>query len=179
MSKSAFRRGAPDLVRQSESGFTLIELLIVLVILGIVLSIALPGFQNVFLSTRLANYANELVGSVYLARGEAIKRNANVRVCASADGINCASSGGWAQGWIVLDPNSNVLQEQTAFDGGFSIADSGGSHLITFSSAGAATPATNFKICRQTPTAGNQERQVAVSTVGRTNVTRTETGTCP
>lgn len=162
-----------------QRGFTLIELMIVLIILAVILSITLPGFQNVFLSTRLANYANEMVGSVYVARGEAIKRNTNVRLCASANGTTCATTGGWAQGWVVLDPNDTVLQQKPAFDGGFSIADGGGAHLITFSSAGAASPATNFKICRQTPSAGNQERQLAVSTVGRTNVTRTSTGTCP
>ena len=160
-------------------GFTLIELMVVLVIVGVILMVALPGFRNVTLATRLTNYANELVASVYLARGEAIKRNSNIRLCASADGENCATSGGWAQGWIVLDPNDVVLKAQTGLDDGFSMTESGTVHAMTFDSTGFAGVATTFTVCRKVPSVGYQEREISVSTIGRTKVNRTSNGICP
>lgn len=165
--------------RSGARGFTLVELMVVLLIVGVILMVALPGFRNVTLATRLTNYANELVASVYLARGEAIKRNANVRLCATADGENCATSGGWAQGWVVLDPNDVVLKEQTGLENGFSMNETGGVHTLTFDSTGFAGAATTFKVCRQTPSVGHQEREIQVNTVGRTSVKRTNNGTCP
>ena len=126
-------------------GFTLIEMMIVLV-----LTVALPGFRNLTLAIRLTNYANEMVAAVYLARGEAIKRNTDVRLCATADSTSCATSGGWAQGWIVMDPNDVVIQEQPALENGYSFVETGsGTHTLTFNSAGYVDPASStFKLCR-------------------------------
>jgi type IV fimbrial biogenesis protein FimT len=36
-----------------------------------------------------------------MARAEAIKRGHRVNLCKSADGAQCADSGGWAQGFIL------------------------------------------------------------------------------
>ena len=164
--------------RQSR-GFSLTELMIVLVILGVLLTVALPGFRNLALATRLTNYANELVASVYLARGEAIKRNTDVRLCASTDGASCATAGGWAQGWIILDPNDVVLKDHGALSDGFSMIESSGAHLLSFDSAGVLGGVSDFKLCRAAPSAGYQERNIAVTALGRTNVTRTNLGVCP
>ena len=170
------KSGKPRKIR----GFTLIEMMIVLVILGVILTVALPGFRNLTLAIRLTNYVNEFVAAVYLARGEAIKRNTNVRLCATADSTTCATSGGWAQGWIVMDPNNVVIQEQTALENGYSFVESGsGAHTLTFDSAGYVNAASAFKLCRQTPSVGHQERQVNLTLSGRASVTRTNLGTCP
>lgn len=164
--------------RSVQRGLTLTELMITMLIVAAVMALAVPGFQNVLLATRLTNYANELVGSVYSARGEAIKRNIDVRLCATSDGATCAGSAVWAQGWLVLDPNDLVLQRQEALDTTYSLAETGGAHTLTFDPTGFVGAATSFKVCRQNPV-GGQERQVTVSTIGRTNVDRTTTGTCP
>ena len=163
-------------------GFTLVELMIVLVILAVILIFALPAFQQVRLATRLTNYANDLVGSIYLARGEAIKRNNQVRLCATSDGSTCAASGGWQQGWIVLDPNDVVLQYQPALQAGYSLTETANSGAMTlnFDASGLVSPApATFNICRQAPTVGNQKREINVTTIGRTNVERDAATTCP
>jgi type IV fimbrial biogenesis protein FimT len=159
-------------------GFTLIELMIVLVILGVMLGIALPGFAELTLSTKLKSYANDMVASVYLARGEAIKRNAQMTLCASDDGIDCAGSGDWEQGWIVMDPNDTVIRQQKALSSGYKMTGSTG-RTMTFLPSGMASANSTMKICRLTPTVGRQEREVKVKITGRPRVTRTEYSTCP
>ena len=90
--KTLSRPGA-GLARLAARGFTLIELLITIAILGILLGIAAPSFNEAILSNRLAGYANTFVAGASVARSEAIKRNFSITMCRSADGATCATSG--------------------------------------------------------------------------------------
>jgi len=164
-------------VHRQSRGFTLIELMIVLAILGVILAIALPSFSEISLNTRLKAYANELVSSVYLARSEAIKRNAPMTLCVSTDGANCAS-GNWEQGWIVLDPNDVVIRQQAALTTGYSVTSTGGATL-TFQPSGLTGTASVMTVCRKTPKAGRQERTVSITATGKPRVSTTNTGNCP
>jgi len=172
LTRSRVRPGLPV------KGFTLIELMIVLVILAVILGVVLPGFTDLRLTNRLKTYANEIVASVYLARSEAIKRNVAINLCASTDGSSCAGSGGWEQGWIVLAPDGTVIQRMPALTAGFKVTSSGGSTL-TFQPTGVANTASNFKVCRQLPSVGRQERTVSVVATGRPTVNTTTAGACP
>ena len=173
-----FFRNSDRVSPRGALGFTLIELMIVLAIVAVVMAVAVPGFRNLSLSTRLKSYANEVVASVYLARGEAIKRSAAVRLCVSTDGIACAS-GDWEQGWIVMALDGTVIKWQQASTDGYRLT-AGGVDTITFQPSGAVLPlaTTIMRICRKTPTAGHQERLVSVSATGRPNVSTSYDGTC-
>lgn len=160
------------------SGFTLIELMIVLVILAVILGVALPGFTDLRLTNRLKTYANEIVASVYLARSEAIKRNVPISLCASTDGTSCAGSGDWEQGWIVLAPDGTVIQSMPGLSAGFKVTSTGGDTL-TFQPTGVANTPSDFKVCRQTPSVGRQERTISVIATGRPTVNTTTAGVCP
>lgn len=158
-------------------GFTLIELMIAIAVFAILLAIAVPSFRDASLAARLGSIANNMVASVQLARSEAIKRNAVVRLCASSNGTSCVSSTNWQQGWIVLDQaNNNVLQVQQALPAGWKVTQSAASNL-DFQGIGVGATATTFTICRSAPV-GKQERVVTVSATGVAYVTRTTTGTC-
>lgn len=170
--------------RMRSRGFTLIELMIVLVILAVVLMIALPGFSEITLSTRLKAYANELVSSAYLARSEAIKRNVPVTLCVSTDGATCNAGGEWEQGWIVLDPSLDpndqvLLHKQGLADGYRMVETPDGQNSLLFQPSGTASTAVSMKICRQAPEAGVQERQVTLSVTGRPRVAITTDASCP
>lgn len=75
------------------NGFTLVELLIVLVIFGILVSIAGPTFSTALAQQKLRQASNELRSTVAIARSEAVKRNAQVRLL--------PRTGGWSNGWCV------------------------------------------------------------------------------
>lgn len=84
-----------------QSGFTLVELMIAVAVLAILLGLALPSFQGAMRSNRVVTTSNELLGSLALARTEAIRGLGAAGVCPSADGINCAATSDWAAGWTV------------------------------------------------------------------------------
>lgn len=100
-------------------GFTLIEMMVSLSILAVLATIAVPSFQNLIRDNRLTAETNNLVGHLQYARSEAIKRRMPVTACASADGIVCAETPHWENGWIVFTDASGELGEfNPVADGG-------------------------------------------------------------
>ena len=165
-------------IPRAVAGFTLIELMIVLVIVAVIAVMAGPGFSEASLNSMLKTSSNALVSSMYTARGEAIKRNVPVRLCASADGSSCATSGDWEQGWVVLDPNDLVIEHRQGLPAGYKMKSTGGLTL-TFQPSGLASTLSTILVCRATPEAGRQERKITVSGTGRPSVSKTTTAVCP
>ena len=172
-------------------GFTLIELLVGVCILGVLMMVGVPSFNDAMLGQKLSGMTNSFSASAQIARSEAIKRNstaaAPLKMCRSADGVNCASSGGWEQGWIifndldndgVLDSNETLIYKQAALANGYYLT--GDTYSLTFVGTGVTSDNTarTFKVCRFSPSAGSQDRSVAVSVTGRITITTNHTGTC-
>ncbi|HQS36679.1 MAG: prepilin-type cleavage/methylation domain-containing protein [Methylotenera sp. 24-45-7] len=155
-------------------GFTLVELMTAIAVLSILLSVALPSFENMLLSGRLRSYANELVASAYLARSEAIKTNSVVRLCASSNGTSC--DGSWGQGWVILRSDGAVVQAHGALADGYAI--NAGATTLSFKATGIGATQTTLTVCKATPSPGNQERVVTISATGRPSVSKTTTGSC-
>ncbi|PSL15856.1 type IV fimbrial biogenesis protein FimT [Marinobacterium halophilum] len=84
-----------------EQGLTLIELLIVLLIVGILSSIALPSFVNQIERGRIEAATDDLVSALRLARSEAIQQNARVLVVGADGGGNPDADRNYANGWAV------------------------------------------------------------------------------
>jgi type IV fimbrial biogenesis protein FimT len=173
-----------DVVQLAQHGFTLVELMIALAVFAALLMIVLPSYSDMTLGSKLRSQANDLVAGAVLARSEAIKRNAIVRMCVSADGASCIA-GGWDQGWVVfhdadddgtLDAGETVLLQHQAAPSGFKITGTVAS--VRFQGTGVGATQATLTACRATPSVGGQERVVTISLTGRASVERTNTATC-
>ncbi|HET7300536.1 MAG TPA: GspH/FimT family pseudopilin [Oleiagrimonas sp.] len=80
----ASMRGRTDKAR----GFTLVELMVTIFLAAILITIAVPSFKHISVSSHLTTTANSLVGTLNAARMEAIKRNADVQFCGTVDSGN-------------------------------------------------------------------------------------------
>jgi type IV fimbrial biogenesis protein FimT len=169
------RRAAP----RRMAGTTLIELIVTISIAAILMTIAVPSFQDLMRNNRASAQVNEFLTTLNLARSEAVKRGASVSVCSSTDSATCraaASATNWADGWILYVTGSSpldILRVWPAMNGTATFTATAG--LVTFRGTGQATAAITFTY---TPTgcSGDQRRTIAVTAVGRASSSKT---TCP
>ncbi len=78
------------------AGFTLIELMVIVIVLAVTLSLAVPAVQEMIKNNRVTGQTNEMLALVAFARNEAIRRNQNVTVALES------TDDGWTA--EVLDP---------------------------------------------------------------------------
>ncbi|ASJ72397.1 GspH/FimT family pseudopilin [Granulosicoccus antarcticus] len=102
--------------RKPTHGFTLIELLVAIAIAGILLGIGVPSFANAIKESRISSQYNTMVGSLYLARSEAVKGASQITVCPrkTAGAQICGDKDDWKNGWLVFIDRTTVQGETTA-----------------------------------------------------------------
>lgn len=97
--------------RNRAAGISLVELLVAVAVVAILLAIAFPNFEGSMRRNRLATTTNELLGSVALARSEAIRNTRGAGICASEDGATCGDD--WNAGWLVWTDSRNPPPDGT------------------------------------------------------------------
>lgn len=124
----------PDMNVTPQSGFTLLELLVALAVAAILLGIGAPEMSAAIREGRIGARHNALVGSLYLARSEAIKGSVVVTLCARASDTGCGES--WENGWLVfvdgdtpasVDDDDTVLHVEASRGEGITIRTLGSS----------------------------------------------------
>jgi prepilin-type N-terminal cleavage/methylation domain-containing protein len=78
-----------------QRGFTMVELMTVIVIAGVLATLALPSFRDMLERRRLEGQANELVTDLQYAKSEAVARNRNVLTMTGVSGA-CYTVAAWA-----------------------------------------------------------------------------------
>lgn len=71
--------------RHAVGGFTLIELMVVVALVSVILTLAMPSFSGMIARKRLEGAAQELGTDLQYARSEAVAQNLEVRVATNAD----------------------------------------------------------------------------------------------
>ncbi len=168
-------------MNKKHTGFTLVELMVVLAIGAIVLSLAVPSFRSTIQNNRISTQANELVSTLQLARGEAIKRSRTITVCVSTDQATCTGTN-WVGGWIAFaDVNANgsvdagdtLLTVSAALDGGSALTSA--ATFIQYQPSGFSNAASTFNLSIP-GCIGNEVRAVNVAATGRVGISRSA---CP
>lgn len=172
-------------MNRKHTGFTLIELMVVLAIGAILLSLAVPSFRSTIQNNRISTQANELVSTLQLARGEAIKRGLRITVCVSTDQATCTGAN-WASGWIAFaDVNANgsvdagdtLLKVSGALDGGSTLTSAGFANAarVQYQPSGFIDSAGTYSLSIP-DCIGNEVRAVNVAATGRVGISRSA---CP
>ena len=161
------------------NGFTLIELLITLSILAVLLGIGMPSLVSFINNNQMTSQANDLVYSVHMARSEAIKRGAKVRVAA----IN----GSWNNGWTVQADTNNdgdyldvadILLHSEPLSGGSTLAavatNAPSNSVLSFSSRGSVVPRNASFVLTLTPADcdNTESRIISIQPSGRPQIAR-------
>jgi len=133
-------------LKRPQSGFTLIEMMIGLAVMGILLAVALPAFNQFLQNTKIRNAAEATMTGLNLARAEALRRNASVRFTLVSDLTASCSATGSSASWVVslADPTGacdqapsdttapRIVQKKSGLEAtaGVVVAATGGSSVV-------------------------------------------------
>lgn len=176
----AIRASGRGRVRAGTAGFTLIELMVTLAVVGILAAVAVPAMTSLIAGNRLAGASGELASSLQLARSEAIRRNAQVTICASINGTTCTASTDWST-WIVTGRDNaaaagaanDVILAHTA-PGALRV--SGPSAGIVFRPSGLIRAGAALSVCTPTASLAQNKRDINVMISGNMTTTKSEGG---
>ena len=164
-------------------GFTLIELLIVLAVMGVFATIAVPSMRSFLIRNAQTSVINDLFISLNYARSEATKQSTPVTVCPSSNGTTC--SGAWNDGWIVfIDKNANgavdvgidtrirvygALSSSSTINSSLSDSSGASASRVTYARNGTASDTGRFSVC--------YDNETATARVVSVNLTRVKIST--
>jgi type IV fimbrial biogenesis protein FimT len=80
-----------DFSMRAQKGFTLIEMMVVVAVLAVFVTVALPAFADLMRGVRASSDVSAITTALSLARSEAVKRNQRA----------CVYSAAWGAGWEV------------------------------------------------------------------------------
>lgn len=160
-----YQERRPVLSRNPQIGFTLVELLIAVAILGILASLALPEFKTWIANSRIRTATETIQSGLQLARGEAVRLNANVEFVL-----------GPGAGWTVRVAGGANIQVKPEAEGAGNMTITptpAGATTVTFTSLGRAVNAggalTQIDVTVPTtviPAALSRDLRITISTGG-------------
>ncbi|WP_328985014.1 GspH/FimT family pseudopilin [Thiorhodovibrio winogradskyi] len=149
----------------SQRGTTLLELLVTISIAAILMGVAVPSFQGMMRTNRIASVTNEMGRALMLTRSEAVSRGTNVSLCNTANPNSTTpscSGGTWATGWLIkVNSNDEILRIGTLSSTNAIITNT--EDEITYTPLGNVTDESDFKVEIDT-----EKRIIQIKNTGRT-----------
>lgn len=156
-----------------QRGWTLIEQLMVLAIVAVLATVALPPMGRLLAASRLQAAQMDLIAGLQQARYIAVSRGLPAIFCPSGDGTDCLRSSRWDGGWLVaLDRDGDNHPDHAAiFTGppqpdGLHARSSQGRYRVRFHPDGSAA-GTNLTITLCLADGRADALNVVVSNAGR------------
>lgn len=134
--------------------------MITLAVGAILLSLAVPSFQDITMNNRLTTQANELISALNYARSEAIRSGTNINTS--------RADTNWHNGWTIANNGGQTLRSYSAFSGTSTLV--GSSTTVTYQSTGLTTAAAaiSFTLCDDRT--GETGRTISISPTGRLSI---------
>ena len=169
---------------KNQTGFTLIELMITLAIATILMTVAVPSFNDTVTNNRITTQTNDLVSALNLARMEAIHRGTSVSICPSSNQTSCSGSNDWSTGWIVYEDTNvagstavavaGLIRTWSSLSGNPSVTASNSATFLRYAADGSLGSIRS--IAHQVSNcADTQRRVISISAPGRVS---TNTASC-
>ncbi|QMU61946.1 MAG: prepilin-type N-terminal cleavage/methylation domain-containing protein [Gammaproteobacteria bacterium] len=150
----------------AQRGFTILELMITVLMLGVMLTLAVPSFSAVFKQNRLAAQTNSLLSSLNYARGQTINQNQIVIVQPITAGTD------WSAGWKVRVNGVDIQ----FFEGVENASLISTAATITYQSDGTLTTGANVTLTltltpNDCPTGSSDVRVITITLSGQSSST--------
>ena len=161
------------------SAFTLLELIMVLVMLSLLVTLAVPSFRAMIQNNQSLALTHSLVSALNIARSEAIKRSVSVSVCAASDASFTACGNNWNNGWLIFtNPNEDnaftsstevLLKTEQVIGSTVSIITTPAIGIATYQATGFPLSTSNNLVFTITAVGctGNNGNTITISTTGR------------
>ncbi|WP_110070545.1 GspH/FimT family pseudopilin [Halomonas sp. A11-A] len=136
-------------------GFTLIELLVTLAVAVILETVAVPGFQRMMATSRVASDYNEVLSGLNFARSEAVKRRIDVTFSVTQ-----------SEPWVYQISDGGVLRQRSGKDERTSLTDG---FSVTFGPLGkpSGSCSSGCDLSLSNKFSGVGDRTISVSAMGR------------
>jgi type IV fimbrial biogenesis protein FimT len=158
-----------------QKGFTIVEILLVIVIMGVLLTIAAPSFVTFTSSQKVKTASFDLYAAMMFARSEAIKRRVTVTVA--------PVSSDWKNGWTISTGAVNcaggtALRTQDSLSG---VIFTSLSNCVEYRLDGRLTSTAAVGVLIQPETAHSsiKNRCIRIDLTGLPKSTSIDTTSCP
>ncbi len=107
--------------------FTIVEMMVVVAIVALLITAAIPSYENLLRNTQSMTIASNLAASLRLAKSEAIKRGLPVTVCPISNSFTVSvafneaveqwpcitNSTDWTAWKVMIDPQNNRVEDSS------------------------------------------------------------------